>query len=248
MVPAAARNDPEPAAEPRAKTRSTRRVRTRGLLSRLERLKLPRLRLGKKGRRRLLVAKVVLAVTAPIWLLNSAVAFFGHTVVFPLSPFFLREKLRALVTYAAHRPFCLGREHPEIGPLIESAEVRHHLPRGLLAAVIEVESGGQPHRISSAGAMGPTQLMPDTARRLGVSDPFDTTTAVDGAARLLSQHLVRFHKLRLAIAAYNAGPAAVMGGVVPNNGQTPGYVVRVMRAYQARRPRVLAERTQRADP
>ena len=213
-------------------------MRTRRLLAKLSlRRLLPRL--GKKGRRRLFVAKVVLAVTAPLWLINSAVAFFGHTVVFPLSPFFLREKMRALVTYAAHRPFCLGREHPEIGPLIESAELRHRLPRGLLAAVVEVESGGQPHRISSAGAMGPTQLMPDTARRLGVTDPFDSLTAIDGAARLLAQHLVRFHRLRLVIAAYHAGPAAVVGGV-PNNGQTPGYVARVMRAYLARRPGVLA--------
>jgi hypothetical protein len=248
MVPAAARDDSEPAAEPRPKTRATRKVRTPRLLVRLKRLKLPRLpglRLGRRGRRRLFIAKVVLAVTAPVWLINSAVAFFGHTVVFPLSPFFLREKMRALVTYAAHRPFCLGREHPEIGPLIESAEVRHRLPRGLLAAVVEVESGGQPHRISSAGAMGATQMMPDTARRLGVSDPFDTQTAVDGAARLLAQHLARFHKLRLVIAAYNAGPAAVAGGVVPNNGQTPAYVAKVMRAYLARRPRVIAEREHR---
>jgi hypothetical protein len=237
MVPAARPDADEtaPAGAPRTKTRTTRRMRTRRVLSKLGRL-LPRL--GKKGRRRLLIAKIVLGITAPLWLLNSAVAFFGHTVVFPLSPFFVREKLRALVTYAAHRPFCLGREHPEIGPLIEAAEARHHLPRGLLAAVVEVESGGQPHRISSAGAMGPTQLMPDTARRLGVSDPFDTTTAVDGAARLLAQHLVRFHRLRLVIAAYHAGPAAVVGGV-PNNGQTPGYVARVMRVYQARRPRAV---------
>jgi soluble lytic murein transglycosylase-like protein len=84
--------------------------------------------------------------------------------------------------------------------------------------------------------MGLAQLMPETARRLGVGDPFDTAENVDGAARLLAEHIARFHSLRLAIAAYHAGPAAVSHGV-PQNGITPVYVARVLAAYASLRPR-----------
>jgi hypothetical protein len=196
-------------------------------------------RLSKQNRRRLAVLKWALVLTSPLYLLNAAVAFFGHSVVFPLSPFFLREKLSALGAYAAHRPLCWLGEHPEIGLLASGAENRYRLPRGLLAAIFAVESGGRPHRISAAGAMGIAQLMPDTARRLGVSDPFDSAASVDGAARLMAQHLAHFRSLRLAVAAYHAGPAAVRYGV-PRNGITPDYVARVMRAYAVTHPRRLA--------
>ena len=84
--------------------------------------------------------------------------------------------------------------------------------------------------------MGLGQLMPDTARMLGVSDPFDTEDNIDGAARLMASHLARYRRrLPLAIAAYHAGPGAVRGRV-PQNGQTPGYVAKVMRTYDGLRP------------
>ncbi len=189
-----------------------------------------------KTRRRLIVAAAVTLALAPIWMLNTAVAFFGNSIVFPLSPFFLRQKLSALGSYALHRPLCLLRSHPEMDPLIARATEEQRLPRGLLAAVVQVESGGKPHRISCAGAMGPTQLMPDTARLLGVGDPFDSQASIDGAARLLGQHLARFRRIRLALAAYHAGPGAVRGGRVPDNGETVQYVARVMRVYDTLRP------------
>jgi transglycosylase-like protein with SLT domain len=191
--------------------------------------------LGKTNRRRLRVLKWGFVLASPLWLINLAVMFFGHSVVFPLSPFFLREKLSALKSYAIHRPLCWLGEHPDVGPLVSRAETRYRIPRGLLTAIIQVESGGHPHRISAAGAMGIAQLMPDTARRLGVTDPFDSAANVDGSARLMAQHLAHFHNLRYAIAAYHAGPAAVRNGV-PQNGITPEYVARVMRAYAAVSP------------
>jgi hypothetical protein len=194
-------------------------------------------RLSSKARRRVMVAAVLTMALAPIWLLNVTVAAVGHTVVFPLSPFFLREKASALVAYGLHRPLCLLREHPEMELLVTEAGARQRLPRGLLAAVIQVESGGRPHRISSAGAMGPGQLMPATARGLGVSDPFDSAENVDGAARLLAQHLARFRSVRLALAAYNAGPGSIRGRRVPDNGETREYVAKVMRVYATLRPR-----------
>jgi hypothetical protein len=198
---------------------------------------------GARFKVKILVAAVML--TSPLWTLNLAVALLGRSVVFPLSPFFLREKLSALGSYARHRSRCVPQEHDQTDRLVKTAEARHGLPRGLLAAVVQVESRGFAHRISAAGAMGPGQLMPDTARQLGVDDPFDTGENVDGAARLLAGHLGRFHKLRLAIAAYHAGAGAVRGHV-PNNGQTPGYVAKVMQTYAALRPR--PPRRQRPPP
>jgi soluble lytic murein transglycosylase-like protein len=189
------------------------------------------LRLNTRHRTRVLALVLVVLVTAPVAAINLAVAFFGNSVVFPLSPFFLGQKVSALGTYAAHRPLCLFTGHPEIAPLITRAESRNRLPRGLLAAIVQVESAGKPHRISSAGAMGLGQLMPGTARQLGVTDPFDSATNIDGAARLMAENLRRYRgDVRLAVAAYNAGPGAV-NGRIPQNGQTPGYVAKVMRLY-----------------
>jgi len=182
-------------------------------------------------------------VLVPLCLINISVSFFGRCAVFPLSPFFLRQKLSALAAYAWHRPRCLFSGHEPIGPLVVRAETRHHLPCGLLSAVVQVESDGHAHRISSAGAMGVAQLEPATARALGVSDPFDDAEALDGAARYLHAQLATFHDTRLAAAAYNAGPGAVVGHAVPHNGQTEIYVARVMHALTLeRRARCYAPR------
>lgn len=198
---------------------------------------LPRVRILRARWRRSLVLGLALAAAVPLLCLNSAVAFFGSSLVFPLSPFFLREKLQALSLYARHRARCLVlRSDPLLAPLILAAERRHALPPGLLAALIEVESRSRPHRISAAGAMGPAQLTAATAARLGVEDPFDPEAAVDGGARYLASHLRRFRDLRLAVAAYNAGPGSVARGRVPRNGETEHYVARVLAEYERRRP------------
>jgi soluble lytic murein transglycosylase-like protein len=193
-------------------------------------------RLGARPRFWIKVLVAVTLLTSPIWTLNLAVAFFGRTAIFPLSPYFLKEKLSALGSYGRHWVTCSPASHQDIDRLVRQAEARHHLPRAMLAAIVHVESSGFSHRISGAGAMGPGQLMPETARLLGVSDPFDTAQNVDGAARLLAGHMERFHRIRLAIAAYHAGPGAVHGHV-PNNGMTPGYVSKVMETYLRLRPR-----------
>jgi soluble lytic murein transglycosylase-like protein len=168
-------------------------------------------------------------------LINVAVGFFGGSVVSPLSVSFLEEKLHALGVYARHRPACLLSGHEPLEPLIAEAERRHRLPAGLLQALVQVESEARSHRISPAGAMGPGQLMPGTARMLGVEDPFDPRSALDGSARYLAEQLARFDDVRLAVAAYNAGPGAV-NGAVPRNGETEFYVVKVMTAYARLRP------------
>lgn len=180
--------------------------------------------------------KVALCALAPLVLLNLAVAFFGNTPVSPLSLSFLEEKVHALAAYARHRPLCLLEGHPDLPPLIRDTERRHHLPPGLLEALVEVESNTQPHRISPAGAMGPGQLMPSTASLLHVEDPFEPRPALDGSARYLVELLARFRgDVKLAVAAYNAGPGNVEGHV-PHNGETELYVDRVLALYERLRP------------
>jgi soluble lytic murein transglycosylase-like protein len=176
-----------------------------------------------------------LIVLTPLVLLNLAVSFFGGSAVSPLSLSFLEQKLDALQAYARHRPACLVSGHEPLEPVITEAERRHHLPAGLLHALVEVESETRPHRISPAGAMGPGQLMPGTAQMLRVEDPFDPRPALDASARYLAEQLARFEDMRLAVAAYNAGPGAV-DGQVPRNGETEFYVVKVMNAYARLRP------------
>ena len=180
--------------------------------------------------------KLVVMGCAPLLAINGAVAFFGSSVVFPLSPFFLGPKVQALSTYAKHRPLCVLTGHGDLEALAASAERRHGLPRGLMWAIVQTESGGRAHRISFAGAMGPAQLMPGTAALLGVRDPFDPKEAIDAGARYLKQQLDRFDDVSLGVAAYNAGPGAVRGAV-PRNGETEHYVANVMRRFSESRLR-----------
>lgn len=117
-------------------------------------------------------------------------------------------------------------------PWVSAAEARHALPAGLLDALIWTESRYNPLAISKAGAAGLGQLMPGTARDLGVSDRFDPKENVAGAARYLRQMLDRFGMVHLALAAYNAGPGAVQKAKgVPLNNETPGYVRSVLKRW-----------------
>lgn len=179
--------------------------------------------------------RLALALVAPLVALNLAVALLGGTRVFPLSPFHLEDKARALWLYAKHRPRCLFRGHPDLGAHVARAEARHGLPRGLLAALVEVESEAEAHRISFAGAMGPGQLMPGTAELLEVEDPYDPEEALDASARYLAAQVRHFDVVALAVAAYNAGPGNVKGRV-PRNGETEHYVPKVLAAYRRLRP------------
>jgi soluble lytic murein transglycosylase-like protein len=114
---------------------------------------------------------------------------------------------------------------------IEKAAKKYNLPEKLIKSVIRTESNFQPDAVSPAGAQGLMQLMPATARELGVNDPFDIQQNIDGGAAYLRQMLDRFgQNLRLALAAYNAGPGTVekYNGVVPFR-ETREYVDRVLK-------------------
>ncbi|MCX7800437.1 MAG: lytic transglycosylase domain-containing protein [Fimbriimonadales bacterium] len=104
----------------------------------------------------------------------------------------------------------------------------------LFDALVQAESGYNPMARSRAGAMGLSQLMPDTARELGVANPFDPIQNLRGGATYLARLLRQFGDVRLALAAYNAGPNAVLrAGGVPPYAETQRYVERVLGLYQA---------------
>lgn len=125
--------------------------------------------------------------------------------------------------------------HADLAAHIDEAALETGLPAALIDAVIRTESGYRPHAVSRAGAMGLMQLMPATARSVGVRDPFDPRQNIRGGARYLRRMYDRFRDLRMAIAAYNAGPGAVSRhrGIPPFR-ETRRYVQVVMDRFRKR--------------
>ncbi|MBW8004896.1 MAG: lytic transglycosylase domain-containing protein [candidate division NC10 bacterium] len=118
-------------------------------------------------------------------------------------------------------------------PMIRSASDRYGVDPRLVEAIIAVESAFDPGAVSPKGAMGLMQLMPETADRYAVQNPFDPLQNISGGIRYLRDLLSRFNgNLRLALAAYNAGETAVnMYQGVPPYRETRTYVKRVLRRY-----------------
>jgi len=124
-------------------------------------------------------------------------------------------------------PAWRGRAGPYHGLAVAAAR-RHGIPDDLFLRLVTQESGWNPGAVSHKGAMGLAQLMPATARELGVG-PRDPGENLDGGARYLRAQYDRFRSWRLALAAYNAGPEAVArhGGVPPYR-ETQGYVQAIL--------------------
>jgi Transglycosylase SLT domain/D-alanyl-D-alanine carboxypeptidase len=114
-------------------------------------------------------------------------------------------------------------------PALARAAQRWNVSATLLAAQLYAESNFNPFAVSGAGAQGIAQFMPGTAAAVGLSDPFNAERAIDAQAHLMRDLLRRFPAVPLALAAYNAGPNPVAAcGCVPANGETPGYVARIL--------------------
>lgn len=130
----------------------------------------------------------------------------------------------------------------EIDAAVENAARATGLSPALIRAVIMTESSFRPNVVSRSGAQGLMQLMPGTARELGVTDSFDVYQNVMGGATYLKKQLNRFGDLRLALAAYNTGPSRVAKyGITDANDADQyerisagvrGYVSKVLRYYE----------------
>ncbi len=135
----------------------------------------------------------------------------------------------------------------DLAEMLARAGRDHNLDVDLLASVVKAESGGNPRALSQAGAEGLMQLMPQTAGDLGVHDSYKPDQNVRGGSTYLDSLLVRYHdNLALALAAYNAGPAAVdkYHGIPPYH-ETKVYVARVIHEFNRR---VLAREAQAKMP
>jgi soluble lytic murein transglycosylase-like protein len=125
----------------------------------------------------------------------------------------------------------------DVPTLLSKAGAQHNIDSELLASVVHAESGGRSNAVSRAGARGLMQLMPGTAQQLGVDDAFRPDQNIAGGTTYLDELLTRYHdNLALALAAYNAGPAAVdrYHGIPPYR-ETRAYVARVMTEFKRRK-------------
>lgn len=116
----------------------------------------------------------------------------------------------------------------------KEAAIKYNVSESLLKGIAKAESDFDPNSLSGSGAMGIMQLMPETAKGLGVKDPYDPRQNILGGAKCISQKLEEFNgDVRLALAAYNAGSGAVKraGSVVPSYCKT--YVNRVISYKEA---------------
>jgi soluble lytic murein transglycosylase-like protein len=130
----------------------------------------------------------------------------------------------------------------EIHEMAAKAGAAHDLDVELLASVIRAESNGNVHAVSRAGARGLMQLMPGTASELGVADSFRADQNINGGTAYLNALLERYHDdLVLALAAYNAGPAAVdkYHGIPPYR-ETRLYVARIIHDFNRRKLEAVA--------
>jgi len=128
-------------------------------------------------------------------------------------------------------PPCDAIADPTVTPIIESAAKAHDLQPNLIRAVIERESGFRPCAVSSMGAEGLMQLMPETAEQLGVSDPFDAGQNIEAGAKYLKDLVDKYKgDLALALGAYNAGPgAADQARGIPAIPETRDYVDAILK-------------------
>jgi soluble lytic murein transglycosylase-like protein len=184
---------------------------------------------------------------SPVRKAKAAPAFTSQGLVYwsqtahrwkPVRAVYVREARSAAAEVSeSERISSLVRGKPftqqEINSAIEEAAARHNVDPSLVRALIKVESNFNPNAVSRKGAMGLMQLMPQTARQLNVTNPFDPEQNVDAGVRHLKQLMESYGgDVKLSLAAYNAGAGAVSrSGGVPHFAETRNYVRRITGLY-----------------
>jgi soluble lytic murein transglycosylase-like protein len=150
----------------------------------------------------------------------------------PATP--VQAELNKAPAAPAVTPAALTKE--DLNQMLAKAGNEHNVDRDLLASIVKAESNGNARAVSRAGAQGLMQLMPGTAADLGVQDSFHPEQNVRGGSAYLDELLTRYHdNLAMALAAYNAGPAAVdkYHGIPPYR-ETRIYLARVIHEFNRR--------------
>jgi len=188
---------------------------------------------------RWLLATTLLVLAAPAgadiyrWIGRDGVV---HLADRPLSPSAVRimRTPRPAAARGARSTRDYRRDRRRYAPLVERVARALRLDSALVHAVVHVESGYDPRAVSRRGAVGLMQLMPETARRLGVRDRYDPRQNLYGGARYLRELLLRYRNVALALAAYNAGERAVErhGNRIPPYPETRRYVRKVLARYR----------------
>jgi soluble lytic murein transglycosylase-like protein len=129
--------------------------------------------------------------------------------------------------------FSRGGKPRKISSIIHEISREYQIDSALVKAIVAVESNNNPRAVSSKGAQGLMQLMPSTAKRLNVSRPFDPRENIIAGVKYIKGLIASYGDLRLALAAYNAGPGAVdrYAGIPPYR-ETINYVKKVLRYYK----------------
>ena len=121
--------------------------------------------------------------------------------------------------------------YPELEDIINECAEKYNIDNELIRAMIQVESGWNTDAVSNKGAQGLMQLMPRTAAMLGVDDPFDPVQNIEGGVRYISDLTDKYRgDIEKALAAYNAGPARVDSGNIPDVSKR--YVKNIMAIYR----------------
>lgn len=198
---------------------------------------------AQRGARWLLFAALVFSLVAPVFLSRSAQArgpiyrYLDENGVIHFSNVPASDRYRPVTTESESRRRALRRRplprESRYDAIILAAARERGVEPALVKAVIAAESNFNPGAVSRAGAQGLMQLMPQTAKSLGVRNPFIPDENVDGGTRYLRVMLDRYGDVGRALAAYNAGPTAVdrYRGIPPYR-ETRDYVARVLTYYR----------------
>ena len=155
----------------------------------------------------------------------------------PTSRKYKPYKFQKSINYIRNALVAFKRDHrsvEEVNAIVSGLCQKYDVDKKLVMAVIDVESGFNAAAVSSAGAQGLMQIMPETGRDLDLADPFDPSENIDAGIRYLRYLLDTFPDRRLAVAAYNAGPNAVKKyGGIPPYAETQSYVEKVWARLQS---------------